>query len=29
MTEIRDKISKELKKAFTKGDGKLCKNDAP
>ena len=29
MTEIRDKIAKELKKAFEKGDPAPCKPDAP
>lgn len=29
MTEIRDKIAKELKKAFEKGDDSVCKPDAP
>lgn len=29
MTEIREKIAKELKKEFAKGDGKKCKPDAP
>jgi len=29
MTEIREKIAKELKKAFEKGDDKPCKPDAP
>jgi len=28
MTEIREKIAKELKKAFEKGDDSKCKPDA-